>query len=135
MHRKPVIKACTSSRATIIDRVTHTKLMCARILRTEAEKQRGLANRRSLPNNEGYLFVFNSDDKHGIWMKDMRMNIDIVWIDAHKRVVSVRRDVSPSTYPEVFTPTKPARYVLELAAGGAQNLLPGQRLEFLPDNL
>ncbi len=108
--------------------------MCARAVKTETEKQRGLANRTKIPGNDGMLFVFETDDRHGIWMKDMRMDIDIIWIDANKRIVTVERNVKPNTYPKVFQPTKPARYVLEVAAGQASKLRSGQRLEFIPSN-
>jgi uncharacterized membrane protein (UPF0127 family) len=55
-------------------------------------------------------------------MKDMRFAIDIVWISEVLKVVHVAEDVSPATFPEVFTPPEPARYVLELNAASARRL-------------
>ncbi len=52
-------------------------------------------------------------------MKDMRFSIDILWLSADGVVVHMAQNVSPSTYPQSFVPTKPARYVLEVLAGYA----------------
>ena len=38
-------------------------------------------------------------------------------ISGARVVVSTAQNVSPDTYPQVFTPAAPARYVLELPAG------------------
>ena len=84
---------------------------------TPAAQERGLGGRDSLAQNEGMLFVFPTDDKYAFWMKDMKFSIDIIWLDANGTVVYIAPDVSPSTYPRTFTPTSPARYVLEVNAG------------------
>lgn len=86
---------------------------------TDALRTQGLSGRLSLPDGAGMLFVFDQDDEWGIWMKDMRFSIDIVWIDAEGSVVEVVERATPETYPHVFAPRRPARYVLELPAGYA----------------
>ena len=53
-------------------------------------------------------------------MKDMKFPIDMLWLSGTRRVVYMAQNVSPDTYPEVFAPTRPARYVLELPAGYAK---------------
>lgn len=74
----------------------------------------GLSGREDIWNqNEGMFFIFPNTDKHGIWMKDMKFSIDIVWIDETLTVIGIERNVSPDTYPRVFRPEKPVRYVLE----------------------
>jgi len=81
------------------------------------EHARGLSGRSIIPFNQGMLFVFDKDDTYSIWMKDMEFSLDIVWIDASGTIVDIRRNVRPETYPEVFGPRVPSRYVLELVAG------------------
>ncbi len=88
---------------------------------TVAQRQQGLSNREHLAPNHGMLFVFDTPDRHGIWMKDMRFPIDILWLDPNGTVVDLQSNVSPETYPTVFTPKMPAQYVLELPAGFSQN--------------
>lgn len=86
---------------------------------TVAERKRGLSGRKSVPNDYGMLFVFPKDDYYGFWMKDMLVPLDIFWLDGKGHVVSFVPEVATSTYPNVFYPIKPARYVLETAAGFA----------------
>ena len=59
------------------------------------------------------LFVFDANDYHGIWMKDMRFPIDIIWIAEDKTIVEITRNVAPETYPTIFKPPRPVRYVIE----------------------
>src|SRR3989338_2460075 len=87
---------------------------------TPATRQRGLGERNNLAPDEGMLFIFPQDGKYGFWMKNMKFPIDILWLSEARRIVYMAQSVSPETYPQVFTPSIPARYVLELPAGYAK---------------
>lgn len=87
---------------------------------TTTAREKGLGGRESLPDDYGMLFVFPEYGYYGIWMKDMLVPIDIFWLDADGHVVSIKQDVATSTYPNVFYPSAPARYVLETSAGFAE---------------
>jgi uncharacterized membrane protein (UPF0127 family) len=52
-------------------------------------------------------------------MKDMRVPLDIIWLSDTGDIVHIERSVSPDSYPRVFYPGTPARYVLEMRAGQA----------------
>jgi len=86
---------------------------------TEILREQGLSGRSDLRSGKGMLFVFDTDGLWNIWMKDMQFPIDIVWTDVDGKVVTVALDIAPETYPKVFSPSSPARYVLELPAGFA----------------
>jgi uncharacterized membrane protein (UPF0127 family) len=86
---------------------------------TEATRELGLGGRTNVPKNYGMLFVFPRDDRYGFWMKDTLVPLDMFWLNDKGQVVYIARDVATSTYPGVFYPTSPARYVLETAAGFA----------------
>lgn len=87
----------------------------------EASRLKGLSGVDSLGKNDGLLMVFDTDEKHGIWMKDMLIPIDILWLDSNKKVIYIVQDAQPElSTSEVFTPSKPARYVIELASGSAK---------------
>lgn len=98
---------------------------------TEEERMRGLSGKERLHENEGMLFVFTSESRYGFWMKDMRFPIDIIWLSVDGTIVDMHADLSPSTYPEIFRPREPVRYVLELPAGFAElnSLETGDRIE------
>lgn len=87
---------------------------------TGEQRMHGLSARGGLAKDTGMLFVFTNDDTYGFWMKDMRFPIDIIWLDASYTIVDMEERVEPATYPTVFYPSAPARYVLEVPAGFVQ---------------
>jgi uncharacterized membrane protein (UPF0127 family) len=80
----------------------------------------GLGGRIDIPADYGMLFVFPKDDNYGFWMKDMLVSIDIIWLSDNGTVIGIEDSVAPSTYPSVFYPPSPVRYVLETRAGEAK---------------
>lgn len=90
-----------------------------KILLADSEEERimGLSYKKHLEQDKGMLFVFNKEEKHGIWMKDMYFSIDIIWLDSKFQVVDFVSDVQPQSYPNVFKPKKTAKYVLEVNSG------------------
>jgi uncharacterized membrane protein (UPF0127 family) len=85
-------------------------------------RTRGLSNKTYLPEDKGMLFVFEKPDQYSFWMKDMNFSIDMIWIDEFGKIVYVRENVPPESYPTLFTPSKSALYVLELNAGKAREI-------------
>lgn len=81
------------------------------------DRIKGLSNTPYLPDNVVKLFIFDSPGQHSIWMKDMNYSIDIIWVDENNSVVYIEEEASPASYPEMFAPTSPAKYVIETAAG------------------
>ena len=82
-----------------------------------AQKSEGLSERVSLSEGEGMLFVFDPPAIDGFWMKDMRFSLDIIWADSQGTIVTIFQNLSPQTYPNVYKPSVPATYVLEVPAG------------------
>ncbi len=89
------------------------------LARDEESRSRGLSGRESLPDGEGMLFVFDRPDTYPFWMPKMRFSIDILWIDDAHRIVTIKENATPESYPELFRPSAPARYVLEIPAFAA----------------
>lgn len=90
------------------------------IAKTSAELIKGLSGRPALAENSGLFFIFPYTDTHGIWMKEMNFPIDIIWLDENLKIIAIKENAAPDSYPEVFTPNAPARYVLEVPAGFVQ---------------
>lgn len=87
------------------------------IAKTAAEREQGLSGRAGLGKREAMLFIFDTDDRHGFWMKDMLFSIDIVWLDADYKIVHIQNNASPASYPKAFLPDTNSRFVLEFTAG------------------
>lgn len=104
----------------------------AEIARTPAERRTGLSDHAELADGEGMLFLFEESARHGFWMKDMAFSIDIVWLSEAGEIVDIAHSVPPETYPQSFTPSEPARYVLEVPAGFARahEWRPGMKADF-----
>ena len=90
------------------------------VVDTPKAEQKGLGDRTEVPDDYGMLFIFPNDGKFGFWMKDMLVPIDIIWITAEGKIVTIEKEVAPDTYPNVFYPTESMRYVLETKAGYAE---------------
>jgi uncharacterized membrane protein (UPF0127 family) len=88
---------------------------------TSAQRERGLGGIKSIPSDYGMLFAFPEDGLYGFWMKDTLVALDIFWLNDKGQVVHFEKEVSPDTFPRVFYPAVPARYVLETAAGFARD--------------
>lgn len=99
---------------------------------SDAERVRGLSYRERLPEDNALLFVFDNEERHGIWMKDMYFSIDIVWLDKDKRVIHTEENISPETFPKVFKPASSSLYVIELNSGTVKekNIKVGDLVEF-----
>lgn len=92
----------------------------AEVVDTPEKRQQGLSGRRTLAEGEGMLFVFAESDYYTFWMPDMYIAIDILWLDEAGRVVYLKENATPESYPEHFRPDAPARYVLEVPSGYAR---------------
>lgn len=92
----------------------------AAIARTDAEHKKGLSGVEYLSQDQAMLFVFSSEGVYDIWMKDMKIPIDAVWLDSNKRVIHVEKNLQPDSYPKTYRSTAPARYIVELPAGAVE---------------
>lgn len=94
----------------------------ARVADTADTRKKGLSKMDSLPFDQSMLFVFDTPAPYGIWMKDMKFAIDILWLNENKTVVDIATEVPPQKGKKdsdltIFKPTHDAKYVLEVNAG------------------
>ena len=134
-----LLGAVAAARSTATPQVIPLKLPSGKALQAELmvkdhDRMMGLMFRPSLPLDRGLLFVFEESDFHGIWMKNCRFPIDIVWLDEDHQVVHLAESVPPcKTDPcPVYQPMKKAAYVVEINAGQArrEKATLGSRLPF-----
>ncbi len=89
---------------------------------TTEEHNKGLSGRSGLKENEGMLFVFDKPDKYSFWMKDMKFLIDMIWLNEDLKVIYIKSNALPISYPTSYGPDVSegfAKYVLEVSAGFA----------------
>lgn len=108
------------ARGVLLDKVyirTPKMLIRAEVADDETERVEGLSGRSGLDANKAMLFVFEKPGIQGIWMKDMKFAVDIVWLDGNKKVIKIEENVKPSSYPEIYGPPVKSLYVIEFASG------------------
>lgn len=101
------------------------RVVCARcaLAETFVPKLVGLMGRASLPVDEGLLFR----PAGSIHMFFMRFPIDVLFCDAELRVVKVVRGLKPWR----TAGARGAKVTIELAAGAADGVEPGDELELV----
>ena len=88
-------------------------------------RARGLMFRDELPAGHGMLFIHEQEGPLAYWMKNTRIPLDILYFDDAHKLVSQQRDVPPCSLGDGCPPypsDAPARYVLELNAGQAEQM-------------
>lgn len=99
---------------------------------------RGYMFREEVTDDEGMLFVYPESAHQSFWMKNCKVPLDIIWLDARMRVVGIAADQPPC--PEdgpcpSIEPLSAAHYALELRAGMAarHGLVAGDRIQVLSE--
>ena len=84
---------------------------------TDESRTYGLMRRDSMPADHGMIFVFKEPSKLAFWMKNTRIPLDIVYIDANAKVDSVKQ-MQP--YVETSVPSEgDVQWAVELNQGQA----------------
>jgi uncharacterized membrane protein (UPF0127 family) len=98
------------------------KVLKVEVMVKDEDRAMGLMFRPSLPEDQGMLFVFDTVEFHGIWMKNCKFPIDILWLDGERRVVHLAEGVPPCKAEPcpVYEPLRRAAFVVELNAGQAR---------------
>lgn len=92
------------------------------IARTDEEKRKGLMGRSELPDGMGMLFLYEKDSNPVMWMKDMLIPIDIVFIGDDLKINYIEMSAEPcigkiDRQCNRYGSAIPSTYVLELPAG------------------
>lgn len=83
---------------------------------SEYETQTGLMYRDAMEENQGMLFIFPEEAMHSFYMKNTKMSLDIVFIDADLKIASFQENTNPFDETGLSSQV-PVQYVLELNAG------------------
>src|SRR5205823_3858649 len=100
------------------------KTVIAETMVRDVDQMRGMMFRDSLAKDRGMLFIHRNEDQVPYWMYQVRIPLDIVWLDQQRRIVEISANTPPCTFKSArdcpsYGGHEKARYVLELAAGAA----------------
>lgn len=102
----------------------------AKVACTNDERRQGLMNTKPLGVNEGMLFVFPYEDKHGFWMKNTPVNLSIAFISRDGRINEIREMKAQDETPII--PSDTAKYTLEMREKWFEknHILAGHQIKF-----
>ncbi len=83
---------------------------------TPEKSERGLMWRKSMPKNQGMLFIFPYPSIIRMWMKNTYIPLDMIFLNANNQVICLRENTHPLDESIISCPY-PAQKVLELNAG------------------
>lgn len=122
------------------------QLLMVEIVQSPEKMATGLSGRENMGSNEGMLFDFAGQAPSNLyfWMKDMKFNLDLIWINKNK-IIGITANVPvpvncesltvKCSLPAYFPPSQ-VDMVLEVNAGWAQgnNVKVGDEVIFFDKN-
>jgi uncharacterized membrane protein (UPF0127 family) len=92
------------------------------------ERQIGLMNRKSMPTNDGMLFVFERSEMHCFWMRNTLIPLSIAFLDDDGSIVNIAdmKALDETSH----CPAKAVRFALEMNVGWFERrgIKPGSKL-------
>ena len=86
------------------------------IANTPEKAEMGLMYRKSMPKNQGMLFVFPYPSIIKMWMKNTYIPLDMIFFNAQNQVICLHENARPLDESIISCPY-PAKLILELNAG------------------
>jgi len=96
---------------------------------TLEKQERGLMFRRSMPENEGMLFVYREPIEMSFWMRNTFLPLDIAFVGADGRILNIHQ-ARPLDDSVLYRSAGAAKYVIETNQGwfARHGIGPGDRI-------
>lgn len=107
------------------------KLIDIEIADDENSRAQGLMHRSDMPYDRGMLFIFDYEQPQSFWMKNTKMSLDIIYVNADLEIVKIHEYTQP--YSQAAIPSqKPAQYVIETKGGFCHKfgIIEGQNIQY-----
>jgi uncharacterized membrane protein (UPF0127 family) len=104
----------------------------SQVASTPGQRSTGLMYRKTMPQHEGMLFVFEQPTKQCFWMKNTLLPLTAAFVDDDGTIVNLE-DMKPQTL-DAHCSAKPVRFVLEMNQGwfAKKGIKPGSKLSGTP---
>ena len=97
----------------------------------QQQRAQGMMYRSSMEETQGMLFIHDNAKVQSYWMKNVKIPLDIIYVNPDKEIVTIYQGVMP--YSEKSIPSSAeALYVVEVNAGftGRHDIEEGDLIEF-----
>lgn len=82
----------------------------------EEQRNTGLMFRDKMNENQGMLFLFETEVPQAFWMHNTILPLDIIYVNSKMEIVTIIKNAKP--FDDTSLPSiKPAQYVVEVNAG------------------
>ena len=97
----------------------------------QLERSQGLMDVRSMPENEGMLFIFDEERVLSFWMANTPLSLDIMFVNSDSTIVRIHQNTTPFSNRSLASDA-PAIFVVETNAGYAlsHGLTEGMKIRF-----
>ncbi|HEX5507119.1 MAG TPA: DUF192 domain-containing protein [Pseudolabrys sp.] len=97
----------------------------------DASRQQGLMYRKSLPEGQGMLFDFKTEQPVSFWMKNTYIPLDMLFIREDGRILRIAENTKPLS-TDIIPSGGPVLAVLEVIGGTARKfgIAPGDRVAY-----
>lgn len=95
------------------------------------ERNMGLMDVRTMPADQGMVFIFEEESPQSFWMANTPLSLDIIYVAADSSIVRIYQSTIP--FSEATLPSDyPAQFVVETNAGFtlANGITEGMRIRF-----
>jgi len=102
------------------------------VAQSSEEHSIGLMFRKTMPTNDGMLFIFERPTQQCFWMKNTLLPLSVAFIADDGAIVNIE-DMKPQTL-DSHCSTKPVRFVLEMNDGwfAKRGVKPGSKIQGEP---
>lgn len=101
---------------------------CLTLARTHVEQRQGLQGVTTLKPNTGMLFIYEKPEWQYFWMKDTPLALDLIFATSSGIISKIIKNARP--FDESILAGGCAQFVIEVEAGAAAKIEPGDRLVF-----
>jgi uncharacterized membrane protein (UPF0127 family) len=82
----------------------------------DEQRTTGMMFRDKMDEDQGMLFIFDSEAPQAFWMHNTVLPLDIIYVNSKMEIVTIAKNAKP--YDDKSLPSiKPAQYVVEVNAG------------------
>lgn len=119
------ISAAVDAQARRIELTAGIHRIEAEVAADQGTRMQGLMHRRSMPANQGMLFVFPQAERHCMWMRNTLLPLSVAFLDDEGNILNIE-DMQPQTENN-HCAAAPARFALEMNRGwfAQKGLKPG----------
>jgi len=107
------------SKVEILNQEDTVIIVEVEIADTKELRALGLSGRKELGDYQGMLFIMDEEDTHSFWMKDMEIELDLLYINTQGKIVDIFENQKPCTStfcPTIQSPYE-SKYILEVIGG------------------